>query len=116
MTQPRSAYSALGLNFQIHYLKTWPTPFKATFLGLKPYEIREFDRDFNMGDCVVLDEYEPKSLRYTGRRMIRLITYLNPPGQWGLRGEVGVFGTKALTEFELTQLTLQPIPTEISTI
>ena len=83
----------------VHYLKTWSTPFQATFDGLKSYELREFDRDFKIGDLVVLDEYLPREKKYTGRRIIRIITYLNAPGQWGLRGEIGVLGTREVSDW-----------------
>ncbi len=91
----------------IHYLKTWPNPFQATHDGVKAYEIREFDRDFKVRDLVVLDEFDTKSKTYTGRRMVRTITYLNPPGQWGLRGETGAFGTRETPETELANLELK---------
>ena len=75
-----------------HYLKTWPTPFEAIYDGRLHYTIRPFDRGFEVGDAVVLDEFDNKANKYTGRRILRTITYLNPPGQWGLRGETGVIG------------------------
>lgn len=58
---------------QTHYLKTWPRFFELVQKGLKPYEIRNNDRDFNVGDTLVLQEWDPTksngnpSSGYTGR-------------------------------------------------
>ena len=40
----------------IHELKTDPDLFELTIAGLKPFEIRKLDRDFQVGDMLRLKE------------------------------------------------------------
>lgn len=42
-----------------HYLKTWPEYFKAIKSGEKKAELRLNDRDFKVGDTLILEEYCP---------------------------------------------------------
>lgn len=42
-----------------HSLKTWPEFFRPMWDGIKPFDVRKDDRDFQPGDVVVLEEYEP---------------------------------------------------------
>lgn len=41
----------------IHHLKTLPDYFQAVIDERKPFEIRENDRNFKVGDLVVLEEF-----------------------------------------------------------
>jgi hypothetical protein len=63
----------------IHELKTWPGPFQATWNGLKLFEFRKNDRDFKVGDTLLLREYDPY-IGYTGREIITKITYILSEG------------------------------------
>jgi len=60
-----------------HELKTWPEYFEAIASGAKTFEIRENDRDFKVGDILVLEEYNDNSKKYTGRAEVRVITYVS---------------------------------------
>lgn len=40
-----------------HHLKTMPEYFQAVIDGRKPFELRENDRDFKVGEKVILEEY-----------------------------------------------------------
>jgi hypothetical protein len=67
-----------------HELKTWPEFFRAIREGRKRHEVRANDRDFQVGDVLVLREYEPGTDRYTGeveRRRVSYVTsaFLPPP-------------------------------------
>lgn len=66
-----------------HHLKTWPEPFQAIEAGIKSFEIRWNDRDFRANDIVVLEYWDPIKMHYTGKKLIRKITYMIQ-GQWGL--------------------------------
>ena len=57
-----------------HELKIQPQYFKEVISGLKTFEIRKNDRDFCVGDRLVLKEWEND--KYTGRTTIRTISYM----------------------------------------
>lgn len=60
-----------------HDLKCWPVYFQAVADKMKQFEIREVrDRNFGVGDVLLLREWEPTTERYTGRSCRRLVTYL----------------------------------------
>lgn len=42
-----------------HELKTWPPYFQLVVEGIKRFEIRNDDRQFNVGDILCLKEFEP---------------------------------------------------------
>lgn len=44
---------------RIHYLKTYIEFFQATKRGDKNFELRIDDRDYSVGDILVLMEYDP---------------------------------------------------------
>ena len=50
-----------------HELKTWPKYFAAVRSGQKRFEIRRNDRDFKVGDILVLREFDPEDDAYTGQ-------------------------------------------------
>ena len=86
----------------VHELKTWPDPFDAVWRGIKPYEIREADRDFQVGDTLLLKEWEMNGHFYTGRAITAPITYITGGGEWGLPENLCVLG------LGLTALYLSP--------
>lgn len=60
-----------------HELKSWPEPFDAAASGKKCHEYRRYDRDFKVGDSLVLLRYDPKEKKYTGKRLVLLVTYIS---------------------------------------
>ena len=46
----------------IHHLKTKPEYFQVVINGKKPFEIRFNDRNFQVGDKVILEEYTGKEI------------------------------------------------------
>ena len=68
----------------MHELKTWPTPFQAILNGKKNYELRVNDRDFAVGDVLVLKEYDPDTDAYSGRELRTEVRYMTKGGDWGL--------------------------------
>jgi len=62
----------------IHNLKTWPDIFKVMKTGEKTFDIRKNDRDFKVGDQVILHEYDPDKKKYTGDHIHAKITWILP--------------------------------------
>lgn len=59
-----------------HYLKIHPEYFEAVKEGRKAFEFRRNDREYKLGDKLILAEYETD---FTGRKICVEITYiLNP--------------------------------------
>ena len=48
-----------------HRLKIKPEYYQAVFDGRKNFEVRKKDRDFEVGDTLILCEYDP--FKYSGR-------------------------------------------------
>lgn len=64
----------------IHELKILPEYFNAVIIGDKTFEIRLNDRNYQIGDDVILKEYSPE-VGYTGREMTKTITYITEYAQ-----------------------------------
>ena len=60
----------------IHYLKTWPVYYQSTKLGLKTFELRKNDRNYQVGDVLCLQEYDPEKEEYTGDEMLLKVPYM----------------------------------------
>ncbi len=58
-----------------HELKIRPEYFKAVVCGDKTFEIRKNDRNFKVGDIIVLNEWNERS-GYTGKHTLVNITYV----------------------------------------
>jgi hypothetical protein len=69
---------------RVHRLKTWPESFAAISQGAKRVDLRWDDRDYRVGDTLVLNEYQPEHQRCTGRSAIRWVTHVQPGGRFGL--------------------------------
>jgi hypothetical protein len=67
-----------------HALKTWSVYFEQSFLGNKNFEIRKNDRNFQVGDFLILHEWNKLSSSYTGRQLIKKISYIYKGGSFGL--------------------------------
>ena len=65
-----------------HELKTWPEFFEATRGGRKKFELRRADREFQVGDELLLKEWNPnqnpmgKAKGYTGRELLVRVDYI----------------------------------------
>jgi hypothetical protein len=84
-----------------HELKCWPGNFEATVRGDKHHEIRVNDRDFQVGDLVILREFIPDGSCdvktratngvLTNNAVVRRISYVSKGGTWGLPDNICVF-------------------------
>ena len=68
-----------------HNLKTWPEYFQAVLSGEKTFEIRRNDREFETGDLLVLQEYDPDTEEYSGRYLNVAVTSILRGEEWGIK-------------------------------
>ena len=59
----------------IHDLKCWPQYFAPAKLGIKSFEVRRNDRDYKIGDILLLREWNPETQDYIGNKCFFLVTY-----------------------------------------
>jgi len=61
--------------YRIHQLKTIQPYFNEVVEKRKTFEIRKFDRDFNVGDILLLSEYDP-TIGMLGTGVWREVTHM----------------------------------------
>jgi hypothetical protein len=79
-----------------HQLKTWPKYFDAVARGEKRFEVRRDDRDFEVGDIVTLQRFDPKKNAFTGAEMNFQIGYILRGSVFGIEAGHCVFGLQDL--------------------
>lgn len=101
-----------------HELKTWTEPFVHVVAGYKTHEARKNDRDFRVGDKLVLLEFiacgtcdgsgrllhggEHRKCcpaphgAYTGKKVCVRVTYITPGGAFGLPEELCVMSIRLI--------------------
>lgn len=55
--------------------KSWPRHFEAIQSGQRKFDFRLGDDDFNVGDFIILEEWDPDTKQYTGRTLKKKITH-----------------------------------------
>lgn len=60
----------------IHKLKIDSKYFDAVLKGFKTFEIRKNDRNFKVGDKLILQEYDPEKQVCTGYELLAFVTYI----------------------------------------
>lgn len=80
----------------IHELKLLKEYFEDVLLGLKTFELRKNDRNYKVGDILVLREYDQIEEDYTGRKVKRVVTYILKGGNYGLDENFVIIGIKNL--------------------
>jgi hypothetical protein len=60
----------------VHNLKLWPQFWVTTTNAIRSFDIRNNDREFEIGDVIRFQEWEPSTRQYTGRECYREITYV----------------------------------------
>ena len=96
------------MKHQVHELKCWPAYFAAALSGNKPFEVRKDDREYQVGDSVLLREYTPPEHMeadeiaeypdgyYSGRILHREISYILKGEHWGIMKGYVVLGLKKI--------------------
>jgi len=67
-----------------HELKTWPEYFEEVMRGNKTFEVRRNDRDFKIGDLLLLKEWVAENQEFTGRYKFCVVNYILPGGKFGI--------------------------------
>lgn len=73
---------------RVHELKTWASPFRDMLTGAKRADFRRDDRNYRVGDTLILREYDPRSERYSGRRIDRRVVHVQSLDSFGAPGYV----------------------------
>lgn len=82
-----------------HHLKTWPAPFQALWYRNKPFEIRKNDRNYAVGDTLLLQEWHPDSATW-GERIVSADVGYILDGGFGLQdGYICMALTNVRTEY-----------------
>lgn len=79
---------------KIHELKTWPPYFQDVWDGVKKFEVRKDDRDFNIDDILLLKEWDPVNEQYTEREIRQNVDYILKGGRFGIESGYVVLGFK----------------------
>ena len=61
---------------QYHVVKSWPWFFQAMADGKKKHDMRQTDRNYQVGDTLSLREFDPRTGKYTGLCLDKKITYI----------------------------------------
>lgn len=76
----------------VHNLKILPMYFEEVRLGNKTFELRKNDRHYNIGDTLILKEFDGNN--YTKRELTREITYILQGGNYGLDKDYCILGMR----------------------
>lgn len=70
---------------QTHELKICNEHFEDIWNGVKTFEIRRNDRNFQVGDELCLKEFNPETEKYTGSICHVKVKYILKGGHFGLK-------------------------------
>ena len=70
---------------KLHELKTWPEYYQPLEDDIKRFEWRKDDRNFEVGDLLLLREWTSNNCSYTGRQQLVYVDYM-----MGKRNEFGI--------------------------
>lgn len=90
-----------------HHLRTFPEPFAAVRAGLRTADHRYIlDRNFAVGDTLLLEEYLPETQSYTGEVERRVVTQIDRGPNFGIRAGYGVLSYASEAHLEYLQTAL----------
>lgn len=81
---------------KVHKLKILPEYYNAQIEEKKNFEIRKNDRNYQIGDWLLLKEYNPKIKKFTERKVMVEVTYITNYQQ---KDGYVVLGTKYIKEW-----------------
>ena len=84
---------------QLHELKTWPVYFTQLLSEKKMFELRKRDRDFRMGNYLLLREWHPTGKAYTKRAvLVQIVSILDANPKMGLARGYCILGIRLIAE------------------
>jgi hypothetical protein len=78
----------------IHNLKTWQPYFSEVIRNIKRFDVRKDDRNFKVGDILILEEYDQESQKLTGMICKAVVIYKLPGGNFGIEKGYCVLGIR----------------------
>lgn len=69
---------------KVHEVKCNKKEFQFVYLGSKSFELRVNDRNYQVGDSLYLKEFDPETKTFSGRWIIKRITYILFGPSYGL--------------------------------
>jgi len=90
--------AATPMDIRTHELKTHPGPFEEVWHGWKTAELRHDDREFRLGDYLMLSEWDPETEAYTGRTVRCRVTCVTRG--WGLPSDMCMLSLGPRTGYE----------------
>ena len=84
----------------IHELKTHPEYFQKIWNREKLFEVRKDDRDFKVGDTLLLLEYDPFSRNFSTLQIKAEISYKLNGGQLGIENGFCILSLKNLSNWK----------------
>jgi hypothetical protein len=78
--------------------KTWPEAYEKILSGDKTFDARLANFECKPGDILVLEEYDPKLKKYTGRKVEKEITFIlntNKQKYWS-QSDIKKFGLQII--------------------
>lgn len=73
-----------------HHLKILSKYFDAVWDGSKPFEIRKNDRDYQVGQRLLLEEFDLSRDMWGSRKLVATISYVLDLGWCGATGYVAL--------------------------
>jgi len=80
---------------RLHELKTWPEYYQPMEDGIKQFEWRKDDRNYEVGDLLLLREWTSKTSSYTGREQLVYVEYImGKQNEFGIHSEYVVMSIR----------------------
>lgn len=89
----------------IHELMILKKDYDLMKKGIKTFSLRENDKNYKVGDIIILKEYID-AIGYTGRKIIKQISYILDGGNSGLNENYCILGFKNTLCVELKNISL----------
>lgn len=87
-----------------HHLKIWPGFIDAIWDDLKRYEVRRDDRNYGVGDWLIMREWDPDTELWGADMLSAVVTHKTSGGHLGIPAGHCVLGVRAVMRTTLSEL------------